>query len=95
MELRIDNQLDEKTEITIRTIIGAAIDVHRELGPGYLEKVYEQAMALELRHRGLAYATQVSVAVHYKGEKIHGQILAWFKLWQNWVTKGDQIPAHI
>ncbi len=75
MELRIDNQLDEKTEITIRTIIGAAIDVHRELGPGYLEKVYEQAMALELRHRGLAYATQVSVAVHYKGEKIHGQIL--------------------
>ncbi len=48
MELRIDNQLDEKTEITIRTIIGAAIDVHRELGPGYLEKVYEQAMALEL-----------------------------------------------
>ncbi len=75
MELRIDNQLDEKTEIIIRNIIGAAIDVHRELGPGYLEKVYEQAMALELRYRGLAYATQVSVAVHYKGEKIHGQIL--------------------
>jgi GxxExxY protein len=40
-----------------------------------LEKVYEQAMALELRHRGLAYATQVPVAVRYKGEKIHGQVL--------------------
>jgi GxxExxY protein len=75
MELRIDNQLDEKTEIIIRNIIGAAIDVHRELGPGYLEKVYEQAMALELRHRGLAYATQVAIAVYYKGEKIHGQVL--------------------
>jgi len=75
MELRIDNQLGEKVEILIRNIIGAAIDVHRELGPGYLEKVYEQAMALELRHRGLAYATQVPVIVHYKGEKIHGQVL--------------------
>lgn len=75
MELRIDNQLDEKTEIIIRNIIGAVIDVHRELGPGYLEKVYEQAIALELRHRGLAYATQVSVPVYYKGEKIHGQVL--------------------
>ena len=58
MELRVDNQLDEKTEILIRNIIGAAIEVHRELGLGYLEKVYEQAMALELKHRGLAYATR-------------------------------------
>jgi GxxExxY protein len=75
MELRIGNQLDEKTELIIRNIIGAGIEVHRELGPGYLEKVYEQAMALELRHRGLAYATQIPVAVCYKGEKIHGQVL--------------------
>ena len=75
MGLRIDNQLDEQTEILIRNIIGAAIEVHRELGPGYLEKVYEQAMALELKHRGLVYATQVAVAVYYKGEKIRGQVL--------------------
>ena len=75
MEFHVDNQLDEKTEILLREIIGAAIDVHRELGPGYLEKVYEQAMALELRNRGLAYATQVPIAVLYKEEKIHGQVL--------------------
>ena len=75
MELHIDNQLDEQTEAIIKSIIGAAIDVHRELGPGYLEKVYERAMGLELRHRGLCYTTQVPVAVHYKGEKIHGQVL--------------------
>lgn len=75
MVLRVDNQLDEKTEILIRNIIGAAIEVHRELGPGYLEKVYEQAMALELKYRGLTYATQVPVAVYYKGEKIRGQVL--------------------
>jgi GxxExxY protein len=75
MELRVDNQLDEQTEILIKNIIGAAIEVHRELGPGYLEKVYEQAMVLELRYRGVYYATQVPVAIYYKGEKIHGQVL--------------------
>ncbi len=75
MELRVDNQLDVQTEVLIKNIIGAAIEVHRELGPGYLEKVYEQAMGLELRHRGLSYATQVPVAVCYKGIKIHGQVL--------------------
>lgn len=75
MGLRVKNRLDDNTELLIKSIIGAAIDVHRELGPGYLEKVYEQAMSLELRHHGLAHATQVPVAIHYKGVKIHGQVL--------------------
>ena len=75
MKFRIKNPLDEKTETLIKSIIGAAIDVHRELGPGYLEKVYENAMTLELRHRGLAFATQVPIAILYKDVKIHGQIL--------------------
>lgn len=75
MNLHVKNRLDEKTEALINSIIGAAIDVHRELGPGYLEKVYEQAMSLELSHRGLAYSTQKPVAVYYKGVKIHGQVL--------------------
>lgn len=75
MRLRLDNQLDELTETLISNIIGAAIEVHRELGPGYLEKVYERAMVIELRNRGLTCATQVPVAVCYKGEIIHGQIL--------------------
>lgn len=75
MQLLIDKQLDEQTELLIKNIIGAAIEVHKELGPGYFEKVYEQAMGLELRHRGLIYATQVPIIVYYKGEKIRGQIL--------------------
>lgn len=75
MEFHIKKKLDDKTELLIQNIIGAAIDVHRELGPGYLEKVYEQAMSIELRHRGLAFATQVSIPVHYKNVKIHGQVL--------------------
>ena len=75
MNPRIKNRLDEKTEALITSIIGAAIDVHRELGSGYLEKVYEQAMSLELKYRGLAYSSQKPVSVYYKGVKIHGQVL--------------------
>jgi len=51
-------------------IIGAAIEVHRELGPGLLESVYELCMAKELAKRGLAFQTQVPVPIRYNGEVI-------------------------
>jgi GxxExxY protein len=49
-------------------IIGAAIEVHRLIGPGLLEAVYEAALCKELRLRGLLVDRQVSVPVNYKGE---------------------------
>jgi len=51
-------------------IIEAAIDVHRQLGPGFLESVYENAMKVALRKRGLAYAYQHEVRVFYEGEEV-------------------------
>jgi len=48
-------------------IIGAAIEVHRELGPGLLESIYEEALCLELGLRNIQYARQKSVPVYYKG----------------------------
>ena len=54
------------------SVIGAAIEVHRQLGgPGLLEKVYENALAKELKLRGIPCRQQVQVPVIYKGEKIH------------------------
>ena len=75
MVLRLKNKLDDRTETLINSVIGAAIEVHRELGQGYLEKIYEQAMSLELRHRNLPHSTQTPVSIYYKGVKIHGQVL--------------------
>jgi GxxExxY protein len=49
-------------------INGAAFEVNKVLGSGFLEKVYENALALELRKRGLKVESQVSIAVSYKGE---------------------------
>jgi len=62
-------------DVLTEQIIGAAIEVHRILGPGLLESVYEQALCHELRMRGIAFDQQVSVDVLYKDIRILGQRL--------------------
>ena len=52
-------------------IIGAAIEVHRTLGPGLLESVYEGALSFELRERGLNVRQQQELPVTYKGFELH------------------------
>jgi len=47
-------------------IIGAAMEVHRNLGPGFLEKVYENALVHELGTRGIKSTQQVAIPVYYK-----------------------------
>jgi GxxExxY protein len=51
-------------------IIGAAIAVHRELGPGFIESVYERALVVELEHIGLDVQRQHRVPVFYRGVKV-------------------------
>ncbi len=48
-------------------IIGAAIEVHRTLGPGLLESAYEECLCYELSQLGLGFQRQVELPVHYKG----------------------------
>jgi len=56
------------TENEIGTIlVGTAIEVHRELGPGLLESVYEVVLEHELKQRGLAAKRQVPISIVYKG----------------------------
>jgi GxxExxY protein len=51
-------------------IIGAAIDVHRELGPGLLEAVYEECLCYELTQKTIAFERQKPIPVVYKGAKL-------------------------
>jgi GxxExxY protein len=60
---------DELTE----KIIGAAIEVHRELGPGLLESIYEEALCYELELQQIKYKRQVPADIIYKGKVIKGQ----------------------
>ena len=54
------------TKLTER-IIGHAISVHKELGPGFLEKIYEHALCLELDNQGVSYRRQVGIPITYRG----------------------------
>ena len=49
-------------------IIGAAIEVHRQLGPGFIESIYENALVYELRKRGLKVEQQLETPVFYDGD---------------------------
>ena len=57
-------------EALTERIIGAAIEVHRRLGPGFLESLYEKALIIELRKRGLAVWDQMEVMIEYDGEEV-------------------------
>ncbi len=56
-------------DLLARQVIDASIEVHRSLGPGFLESVYEQALGIELESRGIPFIRQPSVAVNYKGHR--------------------------
>jgi GxxExxY protein len=53
--------------------IGAAIEVHRVLGPGFLERIYQEALCVELQARGLPFERERPVTVSYRGMAIPGQ----------------------
>ncbi|MGO8698478.1 MAG: GxxExxY protein [Limisphaerales bacterium] len=63
------SQGQERDPIT-HDIIGAAYEVHRVLGYGFLEKVYQRAMQVELKRRGRNAGLEHRIPVHYKGEGV-------------------------
>lgn len=60
-----------------QSLIGAAMEVHRNLGGGFLESVYQKALAYELRLRNIPFEEQVRMNVYYKGE-LMGEFIADF-----------------
>jgi GxxExxY protein len=52
-------------------IIGAVMEVHRQLGCGFLEPVYQEALAIELAARGVPHRREVELPIHYKGQRLN------------------------
>ena len=64
---------DKKIDDLAHAVIGAAIETHRQLGPGFLESIYEEALCLELKDLKIPYERQKEIGVFYKGSAIGWQ----------------------
>ena len=65
--MKSDDELTEK-------IIGGAIEIHRALGPGLLESIYEECLVVELGLRGLEFERQKSISIDYKGRRVAAEL---------------------
>jgi GxxExxY protein len=54
----------------VYAIIGAAMEVYNQLGPGFLEAVYQEAMEIELAEREITFVTQPKIPIDYKGHRL-------------------------
>jgi GxxExxY protein len=66
MPLRVNSPLPKATEQIVTQIIDGAVEVHRQLGPGLLEDIYADALAIELEHRCIAFERQRKVQLFYR-----------------------------
>lgn len=68
------NKTGDKNRLTGK-IIGAAIDVHRQLGPGLLESVYEECLCIELSNRKLDFKRQKRIDLRYKNQELENKLV--------------------
>jgi GxxExxY protein len=62
--------MELQCEEVTAAVIGAAIEVHRELGPGLLESAYRECLCYELSQRGISFTREMALPVHYKQVKL-------------------------
>jgi GxxExxY protein len=63
--------LSNEEELICKGIVDSAFQVHKFLGPGFLEKIYESSFCFELRERGLNYMRQTEMPVIYKNHDLN------------------------
>jgi GxxExxY protein len=71
--LRVPSPLTPAAESIMTRVIGCAVAVHKELGPGFIESIYQKAMCVEFQSRRLAFEVERPITVSYRGVPLSGQ----------------------
>jgi len=71
----------------VYAIVGAAIEVHRQLGHGFLEPVYQEALEIELEVRGIPFESQKRLVIHYKGRQLQRDYVADFVCYEQVIVE--------
>lgn len=82
----------------VYTIIGTCMEVHNQLGNGFLEAVYQEALALELKERGIPFQKEVRLEINYKGRILEKYYIADFVCYDGIIIElkalNDTLPVH-
>jgi GxxExxY protein len=75
MLAKVEAPIPQEVEDIGHRVIGVGITVHRILGPGFKESIYERAFCLELEEQGISYECQKKILVPYKRWRIEGHVI--------------------
>jgi GxxExxY protein len=84
---KVKSQGTDKRDLETYAIIGAAMNVHKELGHGFLEPVYQEALAIEMKKLDIPFQRECSIPIFYKGQKMDAVYRADFICFESVITE--------